>query len=90
MFAIAAPSLGLQNSITFTLAKGGTTAQETNDACINTLTLTNAAATVLTFSEPGNAECVGGTVTFTRHGSALVYVWTNGVEKNTASLRRKK
>jgi eukaryotic-like serine/threonine-protein kinase len=90
MFAIAAPSLGLQNSITFTLAKGGTTAQETNDGCINTLTLTKATATVLTFSEPGNAECVGGTVTFTRHGSALVYVWTNGVEKNTASLRRKK
>ena len=90
MFAIAAPSLGLQNSITFTLAKGGTTAQETNDGCINTLTLTRATATVLTFNEPGNAECVGGTVTFTRHGSALAYVWTNSVEKNTASLRRKK
>jgi eukaryotic-like serine/threonine-protein kinase len=90
MFAIADPSLGLQNSITFTLAKGGTTAQETNDGCINTLTLTQATAAVLTFNEPGNAECVGGTVTFTRQGSALAYVWTDGVEKNTASLRRKK
>jgi eukaryotic-like serine/threonine-protein kinase len=90
MFAIADPSLGLQNSITFTLAEGGTTAQETNDGCINTLTLTQATAAVLTFNEPGNAECVGGTVTFTRHGSALAYVWTDGVEKNTASLRRKK
>ena len=90
MFALAAPSLGLQNSISFTLARGGTTAQETNDWCVNTLTLTKATATVLTFNEPGNAQCVAGTVTFTLRGSNLAYSWTDGIEKNTATLDKKK
>jgi eukaryotic-like serine/threonine-protein kinase len=90
MFAIAAPSLGLSNSISFTLAKGGTTAQEVNDGCVNTLTLTKATATVLTFNEPGNALCVAGTVTFTLKGSNLAYAWTDGVEKNVATLRKNK
>ena len=90
MFAIGAPSLGLSNSISFTLAKGGTTAQEVNDGCVNTLTLTKATATVLTFNEPGNALCVAGTVTFTLHGSGLAYVWTDGIEKNVATLRKHK
>ena len=90
MFAIGAPSLGLSNSISFTLAKGGTTAQEVNDGCVNTLTLTKATATVLTFNEPGNALCVAGTVTFTLHGSDLAYVWTDGIEKNVATLRKHK
>ena len=33
------PSFSLQNNITFTLATGAGTANETNDSCINTLTL---------------------------------------------------
>jgi hypothetical protein len=90
MFAIGAPSLGLTNSISFTLANGGTTAHEVNDGCVNTLTLTKATATVLTFNEPGNALCVAGTVTFTLHGSDLAYVWTDGIEKNVATLRKHK
>jgi hypothetical protein len=90
MFALAAPSLGLTNSITFTLAKGGTTAQEVNDTCTNTLTLTKATATVLTFSEPGNTLCVAGTVTFALKGSDLAYVWTDGIEKNVATLHKTK
>jgi eukaryotic-like serine/threonine-protein kinase len=90
MFAIAAPSLGLSNSISFTLARGGTTAQEVNDGCVNTLTLTKATATVLTFNEPGNAQCVAGTVTFTLKGSDLAYAWTDGIEKNVATLRKQK
>jgi hypothetical protein len=89
MSALAAPSLGLQNSISFTLAEGGTTASEVNDGCTNTLTLTKATATVLTFNEPGNAQCVAGTVTFTLRGSNLAYSWTDGIEKNTATLHKK-
>ena len=91
MFAIAEPSIGLQNDVTFTMAKGGTTAQETNDTCTNTLTLAKVTATVLPFHEPQNDDlCVAGTVTFTLQGSDLTYVWTDGIEKNTATLHRKK
>jgi hypothetical protein len=90
MFALAAPSLGLSNSISFTLAQGGTTAQETNGTCTNTLTLTKATATVLTFNEPGNTLCVAGTVTFTLKSSGLAYVWTDGIEKNVATLHKTK
>jgi eukaryotic-like serine/threonine-protein kinase len=92
MFAIAAPSLGLQNSITFTMAEDGTTAQEVNDGCTNTLTLAKATAAVLTFNEPGNAQCVAGTVTFRLQGSDLAYTWIDGagLEKNTATLHKKK
>jgi eukaryotic-like serine/threonine-protein kinase len=90
MFAIAAPNLGLPNDITFTLAKDGTTAQETNGECINTLTLTKATAAVLTFDEPATSQCVAGTVTFRLQGSGLAYTWTDsaGLEKNTATLRK--
>jgi len=90
MFAIAEPSFGLQNDITFTIAKGGRTAQETNDTCTNTLTLAKVTATVLTFHEPQTDLCVAGTVTFTLQAGGLAYVWTDGIEKNTATLHRKK
>ena len=90
MFAIAEPSFGLQNDITFTMANGGRTAQETNDTCTNTLTLAKVTATVLTFHEPQNDLCVAGTVTFTLQTGGLAYVWTDGIEKNTATLHRKK
>jgi hypothetical protein len=33
---------------------------------------------------------VAGTVTFTLHGSDLAYVWTDGIEKNVATLRKHK
>src|SRR5580658_6627058 len=88
---VGTPSLGLPNTITFTLKAGGRTAAE-NDGppppCLNTLTLTKTTATVLTFNEPGNATCVGGTVTFTLHGAGLAYHWTNDVEVNTAVLKK--
>jgi serine/threonine protein kinase len=90
---VGTPSLGLPNTITFTLKAGGRTAAE-NDGppppCLNTLTLTKTTATVLTFNEPGNATCVGGTVTFTLHGAGLAYHWTNDVEVNTAVLSKQK
>lgn len=90
MAALADPSIGLQNNITFTMAKGGSTAAEANDSCTNTLTLTKTTASKLTFSEPGTVQCVAGTVTFTLQGANLAYRWTDGVEQNTATLHRKK
>ena len=47
---------------------------------------------MLTFSEPGNDQCVAGTVTFTIRGSNLAYAWADGVglEKSTATLHKKK
>ncbi|HEV2258668.1 MAG TPA: hypothetical protein VGS06_36565, partial [Streptosporangiaceae bacterium] len=81
--------LGLPNSITFTLATGRNRAGEVNDTCINTLTLTKASATKLTFSEPGTDLCVAGTVTFTLQGESMAYRWTDGIEQNTATLHRK-
>jgi protein kinase-like protein len=89
MAATALPSLGLPNSISFTLVKGGTTAAEVNDSCTNTLTLTRATATVLTFTEPGTDQCVAGNVTFTLRGGKLAYRWTGGGEQNTATLSKK-
>jgi len=89
MEAIGVPSLGLSNSISFTLVKGGTTAAEVNDSCVNTLTLAKVAGTVLTFDEPATDLCVAGTVTFTLRDGNLAYLWTNGVEQNIATLRRK-
>jgi hypothetical protein len=89
MASTALPSLGLSNSISFTLANGGTTAAEVNGSCINTLTLTRATATVLTFTEPTTAQCEGGTVMFTLHGGKLAYLWIGGGEQNTATLRKK-
>ena len=47
-----------------------------------------ATATALTFDEPQAGGCVGGTVTFTRHGAGLAYRWTDNVEQNTATLRK--
>jgi eukaryotic-like serine/threonine-protein kinase len=90
MFAVAEPSFGLQNNITFMMADGGRTAEETNDTCTNTLTLAKVTATVLTFHEPQNDLCVAGIVTFTLQGGDLAYVWTDGIEKNTATLHRNK
>jgi len=83
---ISGPSL--PNSITFTLVAGTRTASEVNQDCVNTLTLTGATATVLTFSEPQTAACVAGTVTFTRRGADLAYHWTDHVEQNIATLRK--
>jgi Protein tyrosine and serine/threonine kinase len=56
--------------------------------CVNTLTLTEATATVLTFDEPQAGGCVAGTVTFTRQGDGLAYRWTDSIEQNTATLRK--
>jgi serine/threonine protein kinase len=89
MAATALPSLGLPNSISFTLVTGGTTAAEVNDSCTNTLTLTKATTTVLTFNEPGTDQCVAGNVTFTLRGGKLAYRWTGGGEQNTATLSKK-
>jgi predicted Ser/Thr protein kinase len=90
MSAVGLPSIGLSNSISFTMVKGGTTAAEVNGSCTNTLTLTEVTATVLTFSEPTTDQCVAGTVTFTLRGGNLAYRWTGGGEQNTATLHRKK
>jgi hypothetical protein len=55
---------------------------------VNTLTLTGATATALTFSEPQTGQCVAGMVTFTRQGANLAYHWTDNVEQNVATLRK--
>jgi len=88
MSAVGISGPSLTNSITFTLVAGARTAHEVNQDCVNTLTLTGATATVLTFSEPQTAACVAGTVTFTRHGANLAYHWTDNVEQNIATLRK--
>jgi hypothetical protein len=81
-------SIGLKNKISFTFAARSHTAHETDQDCVNTLTLTRATATVMVFSEPGTPACVAGTVTFTRHGAELAYRWTDNIEQNTAVLRK--
>ena len=88
MSAIGASNISLPNSISFTLVTGGRTAHEVNQDCINTLTLSQVTATVLTFSEPQTASCEGGTVTFTRRGANLAYRWTGGGAQNIATLRK--
>ena len=88
MSAIGVPGIALTNPISFTFMAGATTISETNQSCVNTLTLTGQTAKVLTFSEPQTAACVAGTVTFTRHGANLAYRWTDNVEQNTALLRK--
>jgi eukaryotic-like serine/threonine-protein kinase len=85
---IGVPGVGLTNPITFTFVTGATTISETNQSCVNTLTLTGKAATVLTFNEPETSQCVAGTVTFTLHGAKLAYRWTGGGEQNVATLQR--
>ncbi len=81
-------NVSLKNTITFTFVAGGRTAQENNQDCVNTLTLTGATATALTFSEPQTAQCVAGMVTFTRQGANLAYRWTDNIEQNVATLRK--
>ncbi len=88
MAALSDSSFGLKNQISFTFAAGARTAHETDQDCVNTLTLTRATATVMVFSEPQTPACVAGTVTFTRHGSELAYRWTDNIEQNTAVLRK--
>jgi len=88
MSAIGASNISLPNRISFMFVTGARTAHEVNQECVNTLTLTAATATVLTFSEPQTAACAAGTVTFTRHGADLAYRWTDNIEQNTATLRK--
>jgi hypothetical protein len=88
MSAIGTSGVSLTNSITFTLTAGVRTAHEVNQDCVNTLTLSQVTATVLTFSEPQTSACVAGTVTFTRHGANLAYHWTDNVEQNVATLHK--
>jgi hypothetical protein len=88
MSAIGTSGVSLTNSITFTLTAGARTAHEVNQDCVNTLTLSQVTATVLTFSEPQTVACVAGTVTFTRHGANLAYRWTDNIEQNVATLHK--
>ena len=88
--AISDPTIATANHISFTFVAGARTVSETNESCVNTLTLTGQTATVLTFSEPATSQCVAGTVTFTRHGADLAYRWMDnpGLEQNTALLHK--
>jgi predicted Ser/Thr protein kinase len=93
MAAVGDTSIALTNNVTFTFVAGARNIHETDQdtyggTCVNTLTLREATATVLTFDEPQAGGCVGGTVTFTRHGTSLAYRWTDNVEQNTAALRK--
>ena len=92
MSALGATSLALTNNITFTLVAGARTAGETDQdnyqTCVNTLALSQATATVLTFDEPQTGACAAGTVTFTRQGANLAYRWTDNIEQNVATLRK--
>ena len=93
MAAVGDTSVGLTNNITFTFVAGERTIHETDQdsyggSCVNTLTLREATATVLTFDEPQTGGCVAGTVTFTRQGASLAYRWTDNIEQNTATLRK--
>jgi serine/threonine protein kinase len=93
MAAVGDTGLGLTNNVTFTFVAGAQTIHETDEdsyggSCVNTLTLREATATVLTFDEPQAGGCVAGTATFTRHGASLAYRWTDNIEQNTATLRK--
>jgi protein kinase-like protein len=93
MAAVGDSSVALTNDVTFTFVAGARTIHETDQdsyggSCVNTLTLREATATVLTFDEPQAGGCVGGTVTFTKRGAGLAYRWTDNVEQNTATLRK--
>jgi predicted Ser/Thr protein kinase len=93
MSAVGGSGVALTNNVTFTFVAGARTIHETDQdsyggSCVNTLTLREATATVLTFDEPQAGGCVGGTVTFTRHGASLAYRWTDNIEQNTATLRK--
>jgi eukaryotic-like serine/threonine-protein kinase len=91
---LAVPGIGVPDTVTFTFTAGGTTAHEVNTApvgpaCVNTLTLKAETAIRLTFREPGNAQCAAGTTTFTRRDGHLVYRWTDSVEQNAGTLRKR-
>jgi hypothetical protein len=93
MAAVGDTSVRLTNNITFTFVGGERTIHETDQdsyggSCVNTLTLREATATVLTFDEPQTGGCVAGTVTFRRQGASLAYRWTDNIEQNTATLRK--
>jgi hypothetical protein len=93
MAAVGDTGVGLRNNVTFTFVAGARTIHETDEdsyggSCVNTLTLREATATVLTFDEPQAGGCVAGTATFTRHGTSLAYRWTDNIEQNTATLRK--
>ena len=93
MSPVGATTPSLNNTITFTFVAGARTIRETDQdsfggSCVNTLTLREATATVLTFDEPQAGGCVAGTVTFTRRGASLAYRWTDNIEQNTATLRK--
>jgi eukaryotic-like serine/threonine-protein kinase len=88
MSAIGTPGVSLANSIAFTFAAGARTAHEVNQDCVNTLTLSQVTAAVLTFSEPQTGACVAGSVTFTRHGASLAYHLTDNIEQNVATLHK--
>jgi len=93
MAAVGDTGIGLTNNVTFTFVAGGRTIHETDEdsyggSCVNTLTLREATATVLTFDEPQAGGCVAGTATFTQHGTSLAYRWTDNIEQNTATLRK--
>jgi hypothetical protein len=92
--SVAVPGIAVPDTVTFTFIAGGTTAHEVNTApvgpaCIDTLTLSAETATRLTFREPGNAQCAAGTTTFTRRGVHLAYRWTDSVEQNAGTLRKR-
>jgi serine/threonine protein kinase len=93
MAAVGDTGVGLPNNVTFAFVAGARTIHETDEdpyggTCVNTLTLREATATVLTFDEPQAGGCVAGTATFTRHGTSLAYRWTDNIEQNTATLRK--
>jgi serine/threonine protein kinase len=88
MSVIGVSGVSLTDPITFTFVAGARTIAETNQSCVNTLTLTGQTGQVLTFSEPQTVQCVAGTVTFTQHGANLAYRWTDNVEQNTALLHK--
>jgi serine/threonine protein kinase len=93
MSPVGATTPSLNNTITFTFAAGARTIHETDQDsfggnCVNTLTLREATATVLTFDEPQAGGCVAGTVTFTHRGDSLAYRWTDNIQQNTATLRK--
>jgi hypothetical protein len=55
MAPVGTPGISLQNTIEFTFAAGARTVHEINQSCVNTLTLSQETASVLTFSEPQTA-----------------------------------
>jgi hypothetical protein len=93
MSPVGATTPSLNNTITFTFVAATRTIHETDQDsfggnCVNTLTLREATATVLTFDEPQTGGCVAGTVTFTHRGDSLAYRWTDNIQQNTATLRK--